>query len=512
MNYANKQHRNRNSENKVTNNLMDKLVSLCKRRGFIFQSSEIYGGLEATYDYGPLGVELKNNVKQIWWWDLVTSRADVVGMDAAIFMNPKVWEASGHVDAFHDLMVDNKKTKKRHRLDHLLEEQYRLVDVLEVQPDNILHELATDLGIKPQIGESALFSLIPKICQAISEHKGSFNLNGYGILDYTNLRNGGEAEWTKPRQFNLMLKTYYGPPEDSSSVVYLRPETAQGIFVNFANAQSTARMKLPFGIAQIGKAFRNEITTGNFLFRTREFEQMELEYFVRTEETSKWLDHWVQSRFDWYKSLGIAESKLRLRKHEKDELAHYAAECYDVEYEFPFGWSELEGIADRGTYDLDQHIKSSGKKMTWFDPESNEQITPAVVESSAGVDRTVLTILVDAYHEEEVRGEKRVVLRLHPKLAPITVAVFPLVNRDGMPEIAEKIFDDLRSHFAAFNDTGGSIGRRYRRQDEAGTPYGITVDSQTLEDQTVTVRDRDTMEQERVSKDKLTSYLSDKLR
>lgn len=432
------------------NNLMEKLVSLCKRRGFIFQSSEIYGGLEATYDYGPLGVELKNNVKQIWWRDVVTSRADVVGMDAAIFMNPKVWEASGHVQEFHDPLVDCKNCKARYRADQ--------IDIDKPCPR---------CGIK---------------------------------------------DWTDQRQFNLMLKTHYGPSEDSSSVIYLRPETAQGIFVNFVNVQTTARMKLPFGIGQIGKAFRNEITTGNFLFRSREFEQMELEYFVHPQESSKWLDYWVQSRFNWYKNLGITSEKLRLRQHKDDELAHYAADCYDVEYEFPFGWSELEGIADRGTYDLDQHIKSSGKKMTWFDPKSNEHITPAVVESSAGVDRTVLTILVDAYHEEEVRGEKRVVLRLHPKLAPIAVAVFPLVNRDGMPEIAEKIFDDLRSHFAAFNDTGGSIGRRYRRQDEAGTPYSITVDSQTLEDQTVTVRDRDSMEQERVSKDKLISYLFDKLK
>ena len=431
-------------------NTMEKLVSLCKRRGFIFQSSEIYGGLEATYDYGPLGVELKNNVKQIWWRDVVTSRADVVGMDAAIFMNPKVWEASGHVEEFHDPLVDCKNCRARFRADH--------VDTDKPCPR---------CGIK---------------------------------------------DWTRPRQFNLMLKTHYGPSEDSSSVIYLRPETAQGIFVNFANAQSTARMKLPFGIAQIGKAFRNEITTGNFLFRSREFEQMEMEYFVRPGESSKWLEYWVEARFDWYKSLGIAENNLRLRQHEKNELAHYAADCYDVEYEFPFGWSELEGIADRGTYDLDQHVSHSGKKMTWFDSKTNEHITPAVVEASAGVDRTVLTVLADAYHEEEVRGEKRVVLRLSPRVAPITAAVFPLVNRGGMPDIAQKIVNDLRGNFAAFFDSGGSIGRRYRRQDEAGTPFGITVDSQTLEDQTVTVRQRDSMQQERVGMDQLTDCLSEKLR
>lgn len=429
---------------------MDKLVSLCKRRGFIFQNSEIYGGLEATYDYGPLGVELKNNIKRLWWRDIVTSREDVVGMDTAILMHPKVWEASGHVEEFHDPLVDCMNCNARFRADH--------IDQNEPCPT----------------------------C--------------------------GKQKWTEPRQFNLMLKTHYGPSEDSSSVIYLRPETAQGIFINFLNAQSTARMKIPFGIAQIGKAFRNEITTGNFLFRTREFEQMELEYFVKPEESTKWLDYWVETRFDWYKSLGIQESKLRLRQHEKNELAHYAIDCYDVEYEFPFGWSELEGIADRGTYDLDQHIKYSGKKLAWFDPQSNNHITPAVVESSAGVDRPVLVVLADAYHEEEVRGENRVVLRLKPKLAPTKVAIFPLVNRDGMPEIGRKIFDDLKGDFSAFYDDGGSIGRRYRRQDEAGTPFGITVDSQTLEDQTVTIRDRDSMEQERIRMDRLGVYLFDKIK
>ena len=430
--------------------IMDKLVSLCKRRGFIFQSSDIYGGLEATYDYGPLGVELKNNVKQLWWRDVVTSRTDVVGMDAAIFMNSKVWEASGHVSEFHDPMVDCKNCKARFREDHI------------------------DLD---------------KNCPTC-----------------------GVKEWTDARQFNLMLKTHYCPSEDSSSVVYLRPETAQGIFVNFANAVTTSRAKLPFGIAQIGKAFRNEITTGNFLFRSREFEQMEMEFFVKPDETSEWLEYWSNARLDWYKSLGVTEKKLKLRLHEDNELAHYAAACFDVEYEFPFGWSELEGIADRGSYDLNQHAQHSGKKLTWFDSKTNEHITPSVVEASAGVDRTVLTILVDAYHEEEVKGEQRVVLKLNPKVAPITVAVFPLVNRDGMPEIAEKIIDALKGDFATFFDAGGSIGRRYRRQDEAGTPYGVTVDSDTLTDQAVTVRERDSMAQERVAMDQLSSYVFDKLR
>ena len=429
--------------------VMDKLVSLCKRRGFIFQSSEIYGGLEATYDYGPLGAELKNNVKQLWWRDIVTSRSDIVGMDAAILMNPEVWKASGHLTEFHDPMVDCKNCKSRYRADHI------------------------DLE---------------KNCPAC------------GIKD-----------WTEARQFNLMLKTYYGPSEDSSSEIYLRPETAQGIFVNFSNVLTASRAKLPFGIAQIGKSFRNEVTTGNFLFRSREFEQMEMEFFVKPDETTQWLNFWREERLQWYKSLGIREDRLKLRPHDDDELAHYAAACFDVEYQFPFGWSELEGIADRGTYDLEQHAKNSGKKLTWFDSSENKHITPAVVEVSAGVDRTVLTILVDAYHEEEVKGENRVVLKLNPKLAPITMAVFPLVNRDGMPEIAEKIVETLRGEFAAFFDAGGSIGRRYRRQDEAGTPYGITIDSETLKDQSVTVRDRDTMKQERISIDQLQSYFRNKI-
>ena len=388
-------------------------------------------------------------MKQLWWRDIVTSRSDIVGMDAAILMNPEVWKASGHLTEFHDPMVDCKNCKSRYRADHI------------------------DLE---------------KNCPAC------------GIKD-----------WTEARQFNLMLKTYYGPSEDSSSEIYLRPETAQGIFVNFSNVLTASRAKLPFGIAQIGKSFRNEVTTGNFLFRSREFEQMEMEFFVKPDETTQWLNFWREERLQWYKSLGIREDRLKLRPHDDDELAHYAAACFDVEYQFPFGWSELEGIADRGTYDLEQHAKNSGKKLTWFDSSENKHITPAVVEVSAGVDRTVLTILVDAYHEEEVKGENRVVLKLNPKLAPITMAVFPLVNRDGMPEIAEKIVETLRGEFAAFFDAGGSIGRRYRRQDEAGTPYGITIDSETLEDQSVTVRDRDTMKQERISIDQLQSYFRNKI-
>ncbi len=481
--------------------LMDKLTSLAKRRGFIFQSSEIYGGLGSTWDYGPLGVELKRNVKNRWWRDVVTAREDVVGMDAAILMHPKVWEASGHVEQFHDPLVDDRNTQKRYRLDHLLEAQDR----------EVLDRLSQDV-LNRQIKGEVDLHVITGIVEAIMSRPDDISLNDYGIS-----ADGKEADWTIPRQFNLMLKTHYGPTEDSSSLIYLRPETAQGMFVNFLNVQGTARAKLPFGIAQLGKAFRNEITTGNFLFRTREFEQMELEYFVRPEESANWLEYWSRARLDWYGSLGIDREKLRLRPHSEDELAHYCIACYDVEYEFPFGWSELEGIADRGTYDLDRHAEYSGKKLTWFDPDSGEHIVPAVVEASAGVDRTVLTILTDAYHEEEAptaesgKTEQRVVLRLSPELAPITVAVFPLVNRDGMPELARRIAGDLMGDFAAFYDAGGSIGRRYRRQDEAGTPFGITVDGQTLDDQTVTVRDRDSMEQERVSIERVKDYLRGKM-
>jgi len=429
---------------------IEKVVSLSKRRGFIFQSSEIYGGLGSTWDYGPLGVEMKNKIKNQWWQDMVTSRQNVVGMDAAILMHPDVWEASGHVHNFHDPMVDCKNCKARYRADHI------------------------DLN---------------KPCERC-----------------------GKTDWTEPRQFNLMFKTSLGAVADSGDDTYLRPETAQGIFVNFSNVVTTARQKLPFGIAQLGKAFRNEITTGNFLFRTREFEQMEMEFFINPEEAGKWLEYWSKERLNWFKSLGVREEKLRLRPHDSDELAHYSTACYDVEYEFPFGWSELEGIADRGTYDLDQHNKHAKKKQTYFDQPNNKHIVPAVIEASAGVDRAFLTCLVDAYREEEVNGEERVVLKLSPKVAPITCAVFPLVKKDNLPEIAEKIFTEIQTEYSAFFDIGGSIGKRYRRQDEAGTPFGITVDHQTLDDNTVTLRDRDTMEQVRIPADTVLSEIKSRIK
>ena len=428
--------------------VMDKLVSLGKRKGFIFQSSEIYGGLASTWDYGPLGVELRRTVIDQWWREVVAKREDVVGMDAAILMNPKVWEASGHVDAFQDPLVECKECRRRFREDHV------------------------EADACPECG----------------------------------------GELSEPRMFNLMFKTFIGPLEDEGSIAYLRPETAQGIFVNFRNVQEASRQKIPFGIAQIGKAFRNEITVGNFIFRSREFEQMELEWFCHPDEAQKWYEYWLEARFDWYVDLGVSRQRLRLRPHTSEELAHYAKVCQDVEYEFPFGWSELEGIADRGTYDLDQHVGLSGKDIRYLDPNTHERYVPVVIESSGGVDRTVLTLLADAYDEDEVEGEQRMLLRFAPHVAPIKAAVFPLVKREGMPDTARRIVDELRGQ--AWNvsyDEGGSIGRRYRRMDEVGTPFCITVDGQTAVDQTVTVRDRDSLVQERVSTDALTGYLAERL-
>tara|TARA_B100002051_G_scaffold272579_1_gene309586 strand:+ start:17974 stop:19431 length:1458 start_codon:yes stop_codon:yes gene_type:complete len=479
--------------------MIDLLTSLSKQRGFIFQSSEIYGGLGSTWDYGPLGIELKRNIKNHWWKTMVTQRENVIGMDAAILMHPDVWRASGHIDNFHDPLVDNKESKKRYRLDHLLENQ----------PDEVIDFLLDKLFA------DKTFQSMEETYQAIVQELTNLGSESETVLNESKMidpETRKPADWTSVRQFNLMFKTHLGPIEDTGSAVYLRPETAQGIFVNFQNAQSSSRQKIPFGIAQIGKAFRNEITTGNFIFRTREFEQMEMEFFCHPQKTAEWLEYWSNERLNWFKSLGINDTKLRLRAHGDDELAHYSSACFDVEYQFDFGWSELEGIADRGTYDLDKHAEHSGKKLSYFDQPNNEHFTPAVVESSAGVDRAILTVLADAYQEEEVNGDKRNVLKLSPKIAPITVAVFPLMNKNGMPEIAQKIVDDLRSAYSSFYDAGGSIGRRYRRQDEAGTPFGITVDHDTLEDNSVTLRDRDTMKQIRVGIDKISDAIADQIK
>jgi glycyl-tRNA synthetase len=437
--------------------LMDKLVSLAKRRGFIFQSSEIYGGLGSVWDYGPLGVELKKNLKERWWRSMVHERDDIEGLDAAILMHPRVWEASGHVSGFTDPLVDCKICKNRFRAD--------------------------DPAIKGEPGT-------PEAQCPVCGNRGSL---------------------TAPRMFNLMFKTFMGPVEEAAAVVYLRPETAQGIYVNYLNVMQASRQKVPFGIAQIGKAFRNEITPGNFIFRTREFEQMEMQFFVKPGEDERWFEEWKEARMAWHRGLGIDPAKLRFHAHEPDELAHYAKAAFDIQYEFPFGWQEFEGIHNRTDFDLSRHQEFSGKKLEYVDTVSGERFIPYIIETSLGADRLALVALVDAYREEEVAGEKRVVLGLAPAVAPIKAGVFPLVKKDGMPEIARRIYDDLRRRFPAFYDDGGSIGRRYRRQDEAGTPYGVTVDGQTVEDQTVTVRDRDTLVQDRVAADRLVPYLTERL-
>ncbi len=427
---------------------MDKIVSLCKRRGFIFPSSEIYGGLASCWDYGPMGVELKHNVKNAWWKAIVHERDDVVGLDTAIMMHPKVWAASGHLDGFTDPLVECRSCHLRWRED------------------------AVEGRKCPECG----------------------------------------GELTEPRMFNLMFKTFMGPVEEETSTVYLRPETAQGMFVNFGNVITTARKKLPLGIAQIGKSFRNEITTGNFFFRTREFECMELEYFVKPGADEKWLDYWVKERFAWYVKLGIKKENLRPRQHGQDELAHYARDCYDIEYLFPMGWSELEGIANRGDFDLTQHAKGSGKELSYYDAETDERYIPYVIEPAAGVDRSVLAFLIDAYDEEEIEGEKRTVLHLHSSLAPIKVAVLPLSRNEKLTPLAKEVFNKLCPNFVTDYDDSQSIGRRYRRQDEIGTPFCVTIDFESLEDKQVTIRERDSLAQIRVPIEELDKILAAKLR
>jgi glycyl-tRNA synthetase len=446
--------------------LMEKIVSLSKRRGFIFQSSEIYGGLNGCYDYGPLGVELLRNIKEVWWRDM-TFREDLEGLDASILMHPRTWEASGHVENFTDPLVDCKECKARFRADQL---------------DDV------ECGNKAYKGRKAIK------CQQ-------------------------EGKFTEARNFNMMFKTFIGPVEDSSNAVFLRPETAQGIYVNFLNVKESSRQRLPFGIAQLGKAFRNEINTKNFLFRTREFEQMEMQFFVKPGEDEKWFEYWKDIRYNWFIKYGMKKEKMRFLL--PDKLAHYAKEAADIEYEFPFGWGEIEGIHNRTDYDLSRHTEYSGKKMEYFDEQSKEKYIPYVIETSAGASRSLMAFLVDAYEEEELKKENsdgttstelRTVLHFHPAFAPIKAAVFPLVNRDGMPEIAHAITEDLRKYFRVFYDDSGAVGRRYRRQDECGTLYCITVDSQTLEDNTVTVRDRDSMEQVRINKDNISSYILERIK
>ena len=433
---------------------MEKIVALCKRRGFIFQSSEIYGGMASVYDYGHYGALLKGNVKAEWWRSVLQERDDVVALDAAILMHPRTWEASGHLAGFTDPLVQCLgECKKRWREDHLREDR----------PEGELR--------CPQCG----------------------------------------GELTAPRQFNLMFETHVGPVAEEGSTVYLRPETAQGIFVNFKNVLQFARKKPPFGIAQVGKAFRNEITTQSFIFRTYEFEQMEIEFFVPPAEAESWHQRWMEDRMRWYTDLGLRPDHLQLRPHGTDELSHYSSATSDIEYLFPMGWSELEGIANRGDFDLTQHAEYSGEKMDYVDPGSGERYVPHVIEPSAGADRGTLAFMVDAYDEEEVEGRERVVLRLHPRLAPVKAAVLPLVNKDGQPEKARAIYEELRRRMPAEFDTGGSIGKRYRRQDEIGTPWGVTVDHQTMEDDTVTLRDRDSLGQTRIAAGELVAELARRL-
>ena len=426
---------------------MDKIMSLSKRRGFVFQSSEIYGGLGSTWDYGPLGVELKRQVKEAWWRSVIVEREDMVGLDAAILMAPQVWVASGHVENFSDPLVECRSCHLRFRADQLAGENC------------------------PECG----------------------------------------GDFTEPRRFNLMFRTFMGPVEDTGHEVFLRPETAQGIFVNFKNVLNSTRKKLPFGIGQIGKAFRNEITPGNFTFRTREFEQMEVEFFVRPGTEEQWLQEWVDARFDWYLRYGIRRENLRLRRHDPDELAHYARDTYDIEYRFPWGWGELEGIASRTDFDLGRHAAASGEDLTYFDQDTREHFLPYVIEPSGGVDRAALAFWLDAYDEEPDGDAVRVVSHLHPKLAPIAVAVLPLSRNERLAPTARGIYDRLRRHFRVQYDDAQSVGRRYRRQDEIGTPWCVTVDFDTLEDQQVTIRDRDTMHQVRIPVADLVSVLQDKL-
>ncbi len=440
---------------------MDKIVALCKRRGFIFASSEIYGGIGSTYDYGHYGVLLKTNVKNEWWRSMLAERDDIVALDSAILQHPRVWEASGHLAGFTDPMVDCRTCKERFRADHLAERAPGLA--CPRKPSKLPGE-------------------------------------------------GPDCDLTAARDFNLMFKTTVGPVEETGSVAYLRPETAQGIFINFKNVLQFSRKKPPFGIAQVGKSFRNEITPGNFIFRTREFEQMEMEFFVPPAEAPAWYATWKAERFDWYERLGIRPGKLRLREHDPDELSHYSSGTADVEYLFPIGWSELEGIANRGDFDLTRHAEFSGQTLEYFDQPTGERYVPHVIEPAAGADRATLAFLADAYEEEEVEGgEMRTVLKLHPRLAPVKVAVFPLLRKDGHPEMARELFAMVRGTLQAEYDDGGAIGKRYRRQDEIGTPFCVTVDHQSLEDRTVTVRERDSLTQERVGADALVGHLAARL-
>jgi glycyl-tRNA synthetase len=439
---------------------MDKIVAFCKRRGFVYQSSEIYGGLRSSYDYGPLGVEMKRNIKEEWWRHMVHMREDVVGLDSAIIMHPKVWEASGHTLTFNDMLVESRTSKRRYRADHLIEDATG-IDAEGLSPEQLTKIIQEDARVKDPVD--------------------------------------GGRDFAPVRPFNLMFETYMGPVKTPENLAYLRPETAQGTFVNFKNVLQTSRVKVPFGIAQIGKSFRNEITPGNFIFRTREFEQMEMEFFVEPGTDEAWHEYWIEERWNWYTNLGLKEENLRRYEHPEEKLSHYSKRTVDLEYNYASaGWSELEGIANRTDFDLKQHAAYSGENLEYFDQATGERYIPYIIEPAVGPDRIMLAFLVDAYTEEEVRGEERTVLKLHPRIAPIKAAVFPLSKKEPVSTIARELYDDLKGDYRIFYDDSGSIGRRYRRQDEAGTPFCVTVDFDTIEDKKVTIRDRDTLEQERI--------------
>jgi glycyl-tRNA synthetase len=439
---------------------MDKIVAFCKRRGFVYQSSEIYGGIRSSYDYGPLGVEMKRNIKEEWWRRMVHMREDMVGLDSAIIMHPKVWEASGHTSTFNDMLVESRTSKRRYRADHLIEAATG-IDAEGLSPEELTKIIEEDERVKDPVD--------------------------------------GGRDFAPVRPFNLMFETYMGPVKTPENLAYLRPETAQGIFVNFKNVLQTSRVKVPFGIAQQGKSFRNEITPGNFIFRTREFEQMEMEFFVKPGTDEEWHEYWIEERWNWYTVLGLNPDNLRRYEHPKEKLSHYSKRTVDLEYNYAsVGWSELEGIANRTDFDLKQHAKFSGENLEYFDQATGERYVPYVIEPAVGPDRIMLAFLVDAYTEEEVNGEERTVLKLHPRIAPTKAAVFPLSKKEPVSTIARELYDDLKGDYRLFYDDSGSIGRRYRRQDEAGTPFCVTVDFDTIEDRKVTIRDRDTLEQERV--------------
>ena len=502
----------------MSEDVFKKIVSHCKEYGFVFQSSEIYDGLSAVYDYGQMGVELKNNIKKYWWDSMVLLNENVVGIDSAIFMHPTIWKASGHVDAFNDPLIDNKDSKKRYRADVLIEDYLAKID------DKVNKEVEKAAKRFGESFDEAMFRQTnPRVLENQAK-RDEVHARFAKALNDSNLEElrqiildceivdpiSGTRNWTEVRQFNLMFSTEMGSTADGAMKVYLRPETAQGIFVNFLNVQKTGRMKIPFGIAQIGKAFRNEIVARQFIFRMREFEQMEMQFFVRPGEELDWFAKWKEFRMKWHKSLGFGDNKYRF--HDHDKLAHYANAATDIEFEMPFGFKEVEGIHSRTDFDLASHEKFSGKKLQYFDPELNKSYTPYVIETSIGVDRMFLSTLSAAYAEEVLEdGETRVVLRLPAALAPIKLAVLPLVKKDSLPEKAREIIDALKFDFKCQYDEKDSIGKRYRRQDAIGTPYCVTVDHQSLQDNTVTIRYRDTMQQERVAIDKLSDIIVDKV-